>query len=144
MQPKPHATLSKTPRRPGTETEIHCVEAATRRALGTIPVDDPEATREKIAAAREAQRYWARTSFADRRRVLAAIQSALIERDIDVLADMAKRNLVVAAVSVTTLDRRLANTLEPRAATPEKRLGAIRALKTSKIPRVSARRRSVG
>ncbi len=61
-------------------------------------------------------------------------KSALIERDLDLLADMAARDLVVAAVSVTTLDRHLANRLEPRAATPEKRLGAIRALAKAGVP----------
>ncbi|MDP2733499.1 MAG: PA0069 family radical SAM protein, partial [Hoeflea sp.] len=55
-------------------------------------------------------------------------KSALVTRDIDILSRMAARGLARVALSVTTLDRKLARTMEPRAATPEKRLEAIRAL----------------
>jgi DNA repair photolyase len=58
----------------------------------------------------------------------------LVTRDVDILADMAKRKLVHVHVSVTTLDRGLARRLEPRAATPAKRLEAIRALAESGVP----------
>jgi DNA repair photolyase len=61
-------------------------------------------------------------------------KSALIERDIDVLAPMARKNLVKAFVSVTTLDHRLARTLEPRAASPRRRVDTIRALASAGIP----------
>src|SRR5438552_10198337 len=55
-------------------------------------------------------------------------KSALVLRDIDILSRMARRNLVKVALSVTTLDARIARTMEPRAATPPKRLEAIRLL----------------
>ena len=61
-------------------------------------------------------------------------KSALIERDIDLLAPMAKKNLVKAFLSITTLDHRLARTLEPRAASPSRRVDAIRALAAAGIP----------
>ena len=61
-------------------------------------------------------------------------KSALVLRDIDILARMAERNLVKVALSVTTLDRRLARAMEPRAATPERRLGALRLLSEAGIP----------
>jgi DNA repair photolyase len=61
-------------------------------------------------------------------------KSALIERDIDLLAPMAKKNLVKAFISVTTLDHKLARTLEPRAASPSRRVDAIRALAAAGIP----------
>jgi DNA repair photolyase len=61
-------------------------------------------------------------------------KSALITRDIDILADMAKRNLAEVFLSVTTLDRHLANVMEPRAATPARRLDAIRQLAAAGIP----------
>ena len=61
-------------------------------------------------------------------------KSALIERDIDLLAPMAKKNLVKAFVSVTTLDHRLARTLEPRAASPRRRVDTLRALAAAGIP----------
>src|SRR5215475_995785 len=55
-------------------------------------------------------------------------KSALVMRDIDILARMAKRNLAKVALSVTTLDPKLARTMEPRASTPPKRLEALRRL----------------
>jgi DNA repair photolyase len=61
-------------------------------------------------------------------------KNTLITRDIDLMAAMAERNLVRATVSVTTLDRRLARAMEPRAATPERRLEAIRRLNEAGVP----------
>jgi DNA repair photolyase len=61
-------------------------------------------------------------------------KSALVTRDIDLLAPMAAKGLAKVAVSITTLDRKLARDLEPRAATPEKRLETIRQLTAAGIP----------
>lgn len=61
-------------------------------------------------------------------------KSDLIRRDIDILSDMATRGLAKVAVSVTTLDAGLARRMEPRAATPRKRLDAVRALSDAGIP----------
>src|SRR5215471_13578951 len=61
-------------------------------------------------------------------------KSALVTRDIDILSRMARRNLVKVALSVTTLDPKLARIMEPRAATPPKRLEAIRQLAEAGIP----------
>jgi DNA repair photolyase len=61
-------------------------------------------------------------------------KSALVARDIDILAPMAAKGLAKVAISVTTLDRKLARDLEPRAATPEKRLETIRQLSRAGIP----------
>jgi DNA repair photolyase len=61
-------------------------------------------------------------------------KSALVTRDIDILAPMAAKGLAKVAVSITTLDRKLARSLEPRAATPERRLEAIRQLSAAGIP----------
>lgn len=61
-------------------------------------------------------------------------KSALIERDIDLLAAMAEQHLVQVAVSVTTLDRQLARTMEPRAAAPERRLETIHRLRSAGVP----------
>ena len=61
-------------------------------------------------------------------------KSALIVRDIDLLAPMAADNLVRTAISVTSLDRKLARSMEPRAATPEKRIEAIRRLADAGVP----------
>jgi DNA repair photolyase len=61
-------------------------------------------------------------------------KSALVMRDIDILSEMARKKLAKVALSVTTLDPRLARAMEPRAATPSKRLEAIRALTNAGIP----------
>jgi DNA repair photolyase len=61
-------------------------------------------------------------------------KSALVLRDVDVLARLAKRDLVKVAISVTTLDRQTARKMEPRAATPGKRLEAIAGLTAAGVP----------
>ncbi|MDZ7874658.1 MAG: PA0069 family radical SAM protein [Rhizobium sp.] len=66
--------------------------------------------------------------------VVIVTKSALILRDIDILTSMAERGLVKVGISVTTLDRKLARTMEPRASTPAKRLEAIKALSEAGIP----------
>lgn len=61
-------------------------------------------------------------------------KSAMIERDIDILSDMAKRNLVKVAVSVTTLSNALKLILEPRTSGPRARLRVIQQLTAAGIP----------
>jgi len=61
-------------------------------------------------------------------------KSALILRDADIIGPMGAERLARAAVSVTTLDRKLARAMEPRAATPEKRIAAIRGLAGAGCP----------
>ncbi len=61
-------------------------------------------------------------------------KSALIVRDADLLAGMARRRLVSVGLSVTTLDPQLARVMEPRAPTPPRRLAAIRALAAAGVP----------
>jgi len=61
-------------------------------------------------------------------------KSALVTRDIDILSRMAEKGLAKVALSVTTLDRRLARTMEPRAATPPRRLQAMRTLSDAGVP----------
>jgi DNA repair photolyase len=61
-------------------------------------------------------------------------KSALVQRDIDILAPMAARNLATVKVSVTSLDGELARKMEPRAPAPYRRLDTIRALSAAGIP----------
>lgn len=61
-------------------------------------------------------------------------KSALILRDLDILGSMAERGLVRVAVSITTLDRKLARSMEPRAATPERRMAAVKGLAGAGVP----------
>lgn len=66
--------------------------------------------------------------------VMIVTKSAMVTRDIDILAPMAEKGLAKVGLSVTTLDRKLARLMEPRAATPGKRLEAIKTLSEAGIP----------
>ncbi len=61
-------------------------------------------------------------------------KSSLIERDMDLLTEMAKENLVSVCITITTLDRKLARNLEPRATTPARRLQTLERLSQAGIP----------
>src|SRR6202158_1036087 len=61
-------------------------------------------------------------------------KSALVLRDLDILTRMAKRDLAKVALSVTTLDPELARKMEPRAATPMRRLETLRRLAPVGVP----------
>jgi len=66
--------------------------------------------------------------------VTIVTKGALIQRDIDILAEMAQMRLACVTVSVTSLDRKLARVMEPRAATPQRRLQTIAALAKAGVP----------
>ena len=66
--------------------------------------------------------------------VTVVTKSALVVRDIDILAPLAAKGLASVCVSVTTLDPALSRRMEPRAASPERRLKTITALKDAGIP----------
>ncbi len=65
--------------------------------------------------------------------VAIVTKGTLIERDIDILSDMARQGLVRVGISVTSLDADLSRKLEPRAPTPHRRLATIRALSAAGI-----------
>lgn len=66
--------------------------------------------------------------------VTITTKSALIERDLDLLAVMAERGLAEVQVSLTTLDRQLARIMEPRATAPARRLETVRTLADAGVP----------
>jgi DNA repair photolyase len=66
--------------------------------------------------------------------VTIVTKSALIRRDLDLLSEMARANLAIVTISVTTVDRGLARVMEPRASTPERRLETISALAKAGVP----------
>ncbi|HLI12936.1 MAG TPA: PA0069 family radical SAM protein [Alphaproteobacteria bacterium] len=66
--------------------------------------------------------------------VMITTKSALVTRDIDILAPMAAKGLAHVALSLTTLDPAVARTMEPRAPRPDRRLDAMRALAAAGIP----------
>ncbi len=61
-------------------------------------------------------------------------KSALVVRDIDILQQLAQKHLVKVGISITTLDRKTARSMEPRASTPSKRLEALKLLNEAGIP----------
>lgn len=61
-------------------------------------------------------------------------KSSLIERDLDILTEMAAQGLASVYLSITTLDRQLARRLEPRAAAPQRRLETLAHLRAAAIP----------
>ncbi|MFP6772100.1 MAG: PA0069 family radical SAM protein [Alphaproteobacteria bacterium] len=100
-------------------------------ALGTN-TDPYQPVERRLSVTRELLRVLDRFNHP----VSIVTKSNLVCRDIDILAPMAERGLVKVSLSVTTLDRKLARIMEPRAATPERRLGAIAALAKANIPTV--------
>lgn len=66
--------------------------------------------------------------------VAIVTKSAMVLRDIDILSRMAEKGLVKVAISVTTLDKKLSRNMEPRAASPAKRLETLQVLHDAGIP----------
>ncbi|HEX8665983.1 MAG TPA: PA0069 family radical SAM protein [Beijerinckiaceae bacterium] len=120
---KPNAAelLEKELSKPGYE--------AKTMAMGTN-TDPYQPIEKKFRITRSVLEVLARTNHP----VGIVTKSALVTRDIDILAPMADRGLAKVALSITTLDPRLARRMEPRAATPAKRLDAVRQLSEAGIP----------
>ncbi|NOT39028.1 MAG: PA0069 family radical SAM protein [Alphaproteobacteria bacterium] len=121
VKPKAAQLLRQELRKPGYQVRT--------MALGTNtdpyqPIDEKyQITREVLKVLRDF-----------RHPVGIVTKSNRVLRDIDILSEMAKDNLARVAISVTTLDRELARTMEPRAPTPERRIEAIRELTAAGVP----------
>jgi DNA repair photolyase len=61
-------------------------------------------------------------------------KSSLIERDLDLLVPLAREGIARASITITTLDHELARKLEPRAASPTRRLRTVRTLVDAGVP----------
>lgn len=66
--------------------------------------------------------------------VTVVTKGSLVERDLDILASMAERNLAAVFISITSLEADLKRTLEPRAASPRRRLATLRRLRDAGVP----------
>ena len=93
----------------------------------TDPWQPIEAERRITRAVLEVLRDW-------RHPVTITTRGALIERDLDILSEMAAQGLVQVGVSITTLDAALARAMEPRAPTPARRLQTVHALAEAGVP----------
>jgi DNA repair photolyase len=87
-----------------------------------------------IEADLEITRKCLEVCLAFRQPVSIITKNKLILRDTDIIAEMAKMNLIHAAISLTTLDNKLASAMEPRASSPRSRLDTIRALAKLGVP----------
>src|SRR5690242_10459765 len=72
-------------------TAIPCWDPATGERIGEVPADSPAQVKAIVARARAAQKAWAATSFAERRRVLAAMRDYLLDHA-DELVDLIARD----------------------------------------------------
>ncbi len=61
-------------------------------------------------------------------------KGALVTRDLDILGEMGRAGLARVTLSLTTMDHRVSRAMEPRAASPSRRIDAIRALTTAGVP----------
>jgi len=68
------------------------------------------------------------------RRLSITTKSDLVTRDLDLLREVARRNVLSVNITITTLNRRLARLMEPRAPRPDLRLAAVRALAAAGVP----------
>jgi DNA repair photolyase len=94
-------------------------------------VTDPyQPVERRLAIARGCLEVLART----RHPVAIVTKSRLVERDVDLLAELARFDAVQVAISITTLDRALQRAMEPRASPPEHRLAAVRTLASAGVP----------
>ncbi len=103
------------------------VAAVLAMGTNTDPYQPIEATHRITRACLEVLREFGHP-------VSITTKSDRVVADLDVLTDLAADGLVAVVISVTSLDRAVARTLEPRAATPARRLAAIRALSDAGIP----------
>ena len=101
--------------------------AVLAMGTNTDPYQPIEATHRVTRACLEVLREF-------RHPVSITTKSDRVVADLDILRDLAADGLVAVAISVTSLDRTVARTLEPRAATPARRLAAIRTLTDAGIP----------
>jgi DNA repair photolyase len=98
-------------------------------ALG-INTDGYQPLEKKLEVTRSILKVLART----RHPVTIVTKSALVIRDLDLLADLARDGLVSVMLSITSLDNDIKRSLEPRAASPQARLRVIEALARAGVP----------
>jgi len=111
------------------EQELRRIDPDREIALGTA-TDPYQPIERKAKITRSLLEVFARRSG---HRLGIVTKSKLIERDIDLLAEIARRNTLVVHVTITTADAKLARILEPRAPSPELRLVAVRRLREAGI-----------
>jgi DNA repair photolyase len=111
------------------EQELRRMDPTQEIALGTA-TDPYQPIERKAKITRSLLEVFARRSG---HRLGIVTKSKLIERDIDLLVEIARRNTLVVHLTITTADAKLARILEPRAPNPELRFAAVRRLREAGI-----------
>jgi DNA repair photolyase len=111
------------------EQELRTIDPTQEIALGTA-TDPYQPIERKARITRSLLEVFARRSG---HRLGIVTKSKLIERDIDLLVEIARRNTLVVHLTITTADAKLARMLEPRAPSPELRFAAVRRLREAGV-----------
>jgi len=111
------------------EQELKRIDPAQEIALGTA-TDPYQPIERRARITRSLLEVFARK---DGYRLGIVTKSKLIERDIDLLVEIGRRNTLVVHITITTADAELARKLEPRAPRPELRFEAVRRLREAGI-----------
>jgi DNA repair photolyase len=111
------------------EQELKRIDPAMEIALGTA-TDPYQPIERRVRITRSLLEVFARK---DGFRLGIVTKSTLIERDIDLLTEIARRNTLVVHITITTPDAKLARKLEPRAPRPDLRFAAVRQLRQAGI-----------
>jgi DNA repair photolyase len=111
------------------EQELRRIDPSQEIALGTA-TDPYQPIERRVKITRSILEVFARRSG---HRLGIVTKSKLIERDIDLLTEIARRNTLVVHLTITTPDARLARILEPRAPSPDLRFAAVRRLRDAGI-----------
>jgi len=101
--------------------ELRGIDRADGIALGTA-TDPYQPAERRFARTRAILEVFAAEKG---RRLSITTKSSLVTRDVDLLCEIARRNVLAVNITVTTLNRRLARLMEPRAPRPDLRLGAV-------------------
>ncbi len=107
---------------------------AKRYRVAPIAIGTNTDPYQPIERDREIMRDCLKVLHAFRHPVMIATKGTLIERDIDILSEMAANNLVRVGITITTLDASLNRRMEPRVPSPARRLATIRRLADAGIP----------
>ena len=105
-----------------------------RYSVATLAIGTNTDPYQPVERSREIMRGCLEVLRAFRHPVAIVTKGTLVERDIDILSDMAADGLARVGISVTTLDRVLSRKMEPRAPAPKRRLATIRRLTEAGIP----------
>ena len=109
--------------------ELSCVALADRIALGTA-TDPYQPAERRFGRTRAILEVFARQRG---RHLSITTKSDLVTRDLELLREIARANVLAVNLTITTLDEKLARLLEPRAPRPELRLEAVRHLSQAGI-----------